>query len=255
MASSNKVAIVTGGGRGIGKGIALHFAKNGIDVVVLGRGYDKLEQTVGEIKALGGNGLAVRADVGLLDDVETAFDKVIERFGKIDILVNNAGIAQPTNPITELDLSYLDNIINTDFKGVYYCSRRAAREMKPHKSGSIINISSVHGLISLPCIVYGPIKAAVNMFTHILARELAGYMIRVNCIAPGYVQTQMAADQGDRNIELFLKNIPMHVPIMVEDIAELAYFLVSDKSRYITGAIIAADAGVTSDGGWHGYGR
>ena len=255
MAGPNRVAIVTGGGRGIGKGIALHFAKNGIDVAVLGRGYDKLEETVKEIKALGGNGLAIKADVGVLDDVEKAFDKVMETFGKVDILINNAGIAQPTNPITELDLSYLDNIVNTDFKGVYYCSRRAARRMKEQRSGSIINISSVHGLISLPCIVYGPIKAAVNMFTHVLSRELAGYMVRVNCIAPGYVQTQMASDQGDRNIELFLKNIPMHVPIMVDDIAELALFLGSDKARYITGAVIAHDAGVTSDGGWHGYGR
>lgn len=255
MPGSNQVAIVTGGGRGIGKGIALLLAKNKIDVAVFGRTYNKLEETVKEIEALGGKALAVKADVGVLGDVEKAFDKTLEKFGRVDILVNNAGIAQPTNPITELDLSYLDNIVNTDFKGVYYCSRRAAKEMIPQKSGNIINISSVHGLIPLPCNVYGPIKAAVNMFTKILARELAQYMIRVNCIAPGYVQTQMAADQGDRNIELFLKNIPMHVTMMVEDIAELVLFLVSEKARYITGAVIAADAGVTSDGGWHAYGR
>jgi 3-oxoacyl-[acyl-carrier protein] reductase len=255
MSNENRVAIITGGGRGIGKGMALLYAKNGVDVAVFGRTYERLEETVKEIEQLGGRGLAVKCDVGVLSDVETAFDKTLEKFGRIDILVNNAGLAQPTNPITELDLSYLDSIIDTDFKGVYYCSRRAAREMIPQKRGCIVNISSIQGLIPLPCIVYGPIKAAVIFFTRILARELAQYMITVNCIAPGYVQTQMSTDQGDRNIELFLKTIPMHVPIMVEDIAELTYFLTSPKARYITGAVIAADAGATSDGGWYAFGR
>jgi len=255
MSNKNGVAIVTGGGRGIGKGMALLYAKNGVDVAIFGRTYERLVETVGEIEKLGGRGLAVKCDVGVLNDVEKAFDKTLEKFGRVDILVNNAGLAQPTDPITELDLSYLDSIIDTDFKGVYYCSRRAAKEMIPQKSGRIVNISSIQGLIPLPCVVYGPIKAAVIMFTRILARELAKYMITVNCIAPGYVQTQMSTDQGDHTIELFLKNIPMHVPIMVDDIAELTFFLTSEKARYITGAVIAADAGATSDGGWHAYGR
>jgi len=254
MTDEKKVAVITGGGRGIGKAIALFFAQKGIDVAIAGRTLSRLKETVSEIEALGGSGLAVQTDVGVPDDVEKLFDKTLNTFGRLDILVNNAGIAQTTESILDLDLSYLDSIYNTDFKGVYLCSREAARTMVPQKSGSIINISSVHGLVSLPCLVYGPIKAAVNHFTKILARDLAEYMIRVNCIAPGYVHTDMSVELG-RDISLFLKNIPMHVPIPPEDIAELAYFLASDKSRYITGAVIAADAGGSSDGGWRAYGK
>ena len=255
MSEKGKVALITGGGRGIGKGIALLFAQKGIHVAVTGRTLERLEQTVAEIEALGGRGLAVAGDVGILENVENVFDRTIETFGRIDILVNNAGITHPASSILDLDLSWLDATFNTDFKGVYYGCRRAAKEMIPQKSGAIINISSVHGLVSLPCLVYGPIKAAVNHFTHILARELAEHMIRVNCIAPGYVQTDMSVEVGDRNIDLMLQKIPMHVPLMPEDIAELAYFLASDKSRYISGAVIPADAGATSDGGWHAYGK
>ncbi len=255
MMASNRVAIVTGAGRGIGKGIALLFAENGIDVVVAEKNPALLHESVTQITAQGVRGHAVQADVGVLEDVEKIFDFTLDTFGKVDILVNNAGIAQPTTGIVDLDLSFLDNIINTDFKGVYYCSRRAAKEMVRQKSGNIINISSVHGLLPLPCIVYGPMKAAVIMFTRILARELAGNNVRVNCIAPGYVDTSMAADQGDRDISLFLKYIPMHAALKPRHIAELAYFLASDKAEYITGAVIPADAGATSDGGWYAYGK
>jgi 3-oxoacyl-[acyl-carrier protein] reductase len=252
---TNRVAIITGAGRGIGRGIALLFAQNGIDVVVAEKNPDLIDDAVAKISACGVRCLGVQADVGVLTDAERIFDTAIAAFGRVDILVNNAGIAQPTTGIVDLDLTYLDNIINTDFKGVYYCSRRAAREMGLQKSGNIINISSVHGLIPLPCIVYGPMKAAVIMFTRILARELAGQNVRVNCIAPGYVNTNMAADQGDRDISLFLKYIPMHAAMVPDDIAELAMFLASDKARYITGAVIPADAGATSDGGWYAYGK
>ncbi|HOD29254.1 MAG TPA: glucose 1-dehydrogenase [Syntrophales bacterium] len=254
MASSNKVAIVTGGGRGIGKGITKVFLKHGIDVVIAGRNFEKLEQTAKEMKFPGVEVFPVKTDVAVQSDVEHLFDETIKKFGKVDILINNAGIAEPMAPITDIDMNLVEDIININFKGVFYCARRAAKEMKARKSGNIINIGSVEGLISLPGIVYGPMKAAVHQFTKVLARELAAIPIRVNCITPGLVLTEMMDELTDRDVEVFLKYIPMHKALLPEDVGNLAYFLVSDEARYITGSIVTADSGITADGGWYAFG-
>jgi NAD(P)-dependent dehydrogenase (short-subunit alcohol dehydrogenase family) len=254
MTKSNRVAIVTGGGRGIGKGITRVFTKHGIDVVIAGRNFEKLEQTAKELKVPGAEIFPVKCDVAVQSDVERLFDKTIEKFGKVDILVNNAGIAEPMSPITDIDMKLVDDIININFKGSFYCARRAVKEMKAQKSGNIINIGSVEGLISLPGIVYGPMKSAIHQFTKVLSREVAAIPIRVNCITPGLVLTEMMDELTDRDVDVFLKYIPMHKALVPDDVGNLAYFLVSEESRYITGSIMTADSGITADGGWYAFG-
>jgi len=254
MARSNKVAVITGGGRGIGKGIARIFTKRGIDVVIAGRTFEVLEKTAKELKKADIEIYPVKADVSVLSDVEKLFDFTMEKFGKVDILVNNAGIAEPIAPITDIDLKLVDDLINIHFKGTFYCSRRAVKEMKAQKSGNIINIGSVEGLESLPGIVYGPMKAAVHQFTKVLSRELAAIPIRVNCIVPGLVLTEMMDELTDRDVDVFLKYIPMHKALVPDDVGYLAYFLASDEARYITGSIITADSGITADAGWYAFG-
>jgi NAD(P)-dependent dehydrogenase (short-subunit alcohol dehydrogenase family) len=252
--AKNRVAIVTGGSKGIGKGITRIFTKHGIDVVIAGRDFEKLEQTAKELKVAGAEIYPVKCDVAVQDQVENLFDKTLAKFGKVDILINNAGIAEPMAPITDIDMKLVNDIVNINWMGVFYCARRAAKEMKAQKSGNIVNIGSVEGLISLPGIVYGPMKAAVHQFTKVLSRELAAIPIRVNCICPGLVLTEMMDGLTDRDVDVFLKYIPMHKALLPDDVGNLAYFLVSDEARYITGSIITADSGITADGGWYAFG-
>ena len=252
----NKVVVITGGGGGIGRSMSLLFARHGIDVAVAGRTLDKLQATVAEIKAQGGKGLAIQADVSIPADVDRIFDQTMETFGRVDILVNNAGATHPALSIIDLDLSYMDEVINTDFKGVYLCSRRAGREMIRQKGGCVINIASMTALVSLPFVLQGPMKSAVVKLTTILAREWARHKVRVNSIAPGYVMTpglKELIDKGERDPSLILERVPMHAFIEPEDVAQAALFLSSDEARYITGINLTVDAGWTSDGGWAAY--
>ncbi|MDD5398653.1 MAG: SDR family NAD(P)-dependent oxidoreductase [Dehalococcoidia bacterium] len=254
MAKSNRVAVITGGARGIGKGMARTFTKRGIDVVIADKDGDLLEKTVSELKTAEASIYGFKADISKVDEVDKLFDFTMKQFGQVDILINNAGVAEPLVPITEVDLKIMDEIINVDFKGVFYCSRRAVKEMKPRKSGNIINMGSIDGYVSLPGVVYGPMKAAVQRFTTVLARELASIPIRVNCIVPGLVLTELMEELSDRDVELMLKYVPMHKALVPEDVANLAYFLVSDEARYITGSVITADSGASADAGWHAFG-
>jgi len=258
MSRSNEVAIITGDARGIGKGIARVFAENGINVVMAGNDLKKLEKTVEELKVPNVEIFPVKADVAVPADVENLFNKTIEKFGKVDILVNNAGTAESAAkkmaaPITEFDLKVMDEAVNVNYKSVFYCSRRAVKEMKAKKRGVIINISSVDGLVSTPGTVYGPMKAAVIHFTKVLSRELATVPIRVNCICPGLVLTDSPDKLTDRDKDL-LSFIPMHKALEPEDIGNLAYFLASDETKWVTGSIVTVDEGITADGGWFAFG-
>jgi len=258
MSRSNEVAIITGDARGIGKGIARVFAENGINVVMAGNDLKKLEKTVEELKVPNVEIFPVKADVAVPADVENLFNKTIEKFGKVDILVNNAGTAESAAkkmaaPITEFDLKVMDEAVNVNYKSVFYCSRRAVKEMKAKKKGVIINISSVDGLVSTPGTVYGPMKAAVIHFTKVLSRELATVPIRVNCICPGLVLTDSPDKLTDRDKDL-LSFIPMHKALEPEDIGNLAYFLASDETKWVTGSIVTVDEGITADGGWFAFG-
>jgi len=249
---SNRVAVITGGGRGIGKGIARVFTKRGIDVVIAGRTFELLEKTADELKGPNAEIYPFKADITVITDVDKLFDFTMDKFGKVDILVNNAGIAEPMTPITELDLKLVDDVININFRGQFFCARRAVKEMKPRKSGNIINMGSVDGGISLPGTIYGPMKAALHHFTKVLSRELASIPIRVNCIAPGLVLTEMMDGLTDRDVDVLTSYIPIHKALLPDDIGYLAYFLASDEARYITGAIVSADGAISADGGWYG---
>jgi 3-oxoacyl-[acyl-carrier protein] reductase len=252
-----KVALVTGSGRGIGKGIALAFAAAGASVVVNGHSdAASLESVVEEISKTGSECMAIVADVGDPSEVDRLVEESLASFGKIDILVNNAGITHPAISFFDLDIHFIDTVFKTNFKGVYLCSRKVGDLMREQKHGCIINISSLAGVTPLPLAVYGPMKSAVNMLTRITARELAASGVRVNAIAPGYVLTplvQKLIDEGQRDPSLLLDRVPMHEFIKPEDIADTALFLASDKARYINGEILVVDAGWHSDGGWSAY--
>ncbi|MCD6571216.1 MAG: SDR family oxidoreductase [Deltaproteobacteria bacterium] len=251
-----KTAIITGAGSGIGRSIAMVFAKEGAAVALPDLNGEAAREISQEIEGLGQKSLAIEADVSDPGQVELLFDMTLDAFGKVDILVNNAGATHPVASILDLSLEYVDKIFAVDYKGVYLCSRRAGREMITQGNGCILNVSSIAGLTPLPLVMYGPMKSAVNMLTRILAREWAQYNIRVNAIAPGYVMTPLIKNMietGQRDPSLILDRTPMGNMIDPMDIAEAALFLVSSKARYITGAVLPVDGGWLTDGGWSAY--
>jgi NAD(P)-dependent dehydrogenase (short-subunit alcohol dehydrogenase family) len=253
-----KAAVVTGGGAGIGRAIALVFAEAGASVVIPDLSLEAAEETAGLVRAMGNPARALRADVSRPDEVDKIFDTALGTFGKVDILINNAGTTHPTVSILDLDLGFVDRIFSVDYKGVYLCCRRAVKEMSRQGDGCIVNISSIAGMTPMPLLMYGPMKAAVNMLTRILAREWAGHHIRVNAVAPGYVLTpliQTMIEKGQRDPSLILRQTPMKTMLEPRDIARAVLFLSSSAARFITGAILPVDAGWLSDGGWAAYPR
>ena len=233
-----KVAIITGGGSGIGESIAREFAKVGAKVVVASRKQENLDRVAGEIKAAGGEALAVVTDIRVPEQVENVIKQTVDTFGRLDIMVNNAGAGFPVK-IEELSPNGWDVIININLKGVFLCSSAAARVMIPQKSGKIINISSVAGINGSPSMShYGAAKAGVINFTKSCSVEWAQHNINVNCIAPGMIETEGVRSQqiltaeraGDGTAAPVLR-----LPGKVEDIANLAIFLASEEADHITG--------------------
>jgi|WetSurMetagenome_2_1015567.scaffolds.fasta_scaffold03154_2 dehydrogenase/reductase SDR family protein 4 len=247
---AGETALITGGRRGIGRGIALAFAEAGADVVVCDKVTDdgKLEAVANEIQSLGRRSLAVRADTTSRADIDNLVSRTIEKFGKIDILVNNAGIIIRTS-ILEAQEKDWDDIMNTDLKAYFMCAQAVGKQMAAKKKGVIINIASQWAYRSgAPMGIYSVAKAGVVMLTRVLARELAEFNIRVNTIAPGVVKTEFsmpggrpaaAQPQGGQA----LPAIPLGRMGEVEDIAPIAVFLASPASGYITGETLLADGG------------
>lgn len=257
MELKEKVAVVTGGGMGIGQAIALGLAQEGAHISILDINMEAANETAKKIEKLGSRTLACETDVTKAAAVDEAVDKILEEFGHIDILINNAGITHPSISILDLELDWLDKVTDVDLKGVYICSRRVGKLMAEQNSGAVVNIASVAGITSLPLPVYGPIKSAIIMLTQILARDWAEKGVRVNAIAPGYVLTPLLQgmfDKGLRNPDTLLGYIPMRKFIMPSDIADAAVFLCSEKARCITGVTLPVDAGFLSAGGWKAYG-
>ena len=249
LSLEGQVAIVTGGGTGIGRAIALAFAKAGADVVVASRRLSVLEKVSEEITALGKGSLAVQTDISRKTDVDNLVQRVMDEFGVIDILVNNAAVWFKRR-ILEFCEDDWDKIMDVNLKGYYLCSQAVGKRMVQQKRGNIINIASVSSFeVNEGEGPYCISKAGVAMLTRALAKELARYNIRVNAIAPGYVRTPMG--DLDWNDPVALKehlpkieaSIPMGWTAEPSDIGSVAVFFASDASRYITGDITLVDGG------------
>ena len=245
LSLEGKVAIVTGGSRGIGRVIALGFAEAGADVAVAARTLADLEKVVEEIEKLGRRGLAVPTNIAIKSDVDNMVAKTLGKFGTIDILVNNAAM-NIMRPIIELREDGWDKVMNVGLKGYYLCSQAAARVMIEKRSGNIINITSGAAEKAAPMLgAYSIAKAGVAMLTQVLAVDLARHNIRVNAIGPGMVKTGFSQPMwGNPDM---LKAIESTIPLgrlaEPEEIMAVALFLASDASSYITGQTIYVDGG------------
>ena len=242
-----KVAVVTGGSRGIGQAIALGIARAGADVVVTSRKLPDLEKVAEEIKGLGRKSLAVAAHVGRMEEIDNLVSKVKEEFGRIDILVNNAA----TNPAMDsaLDVSERawDSIMNLNLKGLFFLSQAVARVMKEQGGGRIVNIASVAGITPDILPVYSISKAGVIMVTKVMASEWAKYNIRVNTVAPGMTRTRFseALWSNPDILQGAMFRTPMGRIAEPEEMVGAVIYLASDASSYVTGQVIAVDGGTT----------
>ncbi|MEH7349838.1 MULTISPECIES: 3-oxoacyl-[acyl-carrier-protein] reductase [Bacillaceae] len=242
---NGKVALVTGGSRGIGRAIALTLAKNGANVVVNYSGNEAAAlKVVEEITALGVKAIAYKANVSNGEEVAALVKNTVDEFGSIDILVNNAGITRDGLLLRMKDADW-DDVIDTNLKGVFNCIKAAAKFMTRQRNGRIINISSVVGQIGNPGQMnYVAAKAGVLGLTKTAAKELASRNITVNAIAPGFIETDMTNELNEQIRTQMLSNIPLQSFGQPEDIANAVVFLAMDASRYITGQTINVDGGL-----------
>lgn len=247
-----KVAIVTGGGRGIGKGIAGGLARAGARVFITSRKINDLEETANEIKAAGGEAYPMSAHLGKGEGIESVVNAVMEKFGRIDILVNNAGASPAMASVLDSDERLWDTIINLNLKGLYFMSQACARVMKEQGGGKIVNIASVDGYKPEQNVsIYSISKAGVLMVTKAFAKELAGFNIQVNAICPGPIRSKMfdshwnhlPPEEAKKQIEAASKVTPMGRFGTPDDIAGAAIYLASDASGFTTGAEILIDGG------------
>lgn len=241
-----KTVLITGASRGIGRATALEFAKNGWQVAV---NYNKSETAAkvlcDEITRSGGFAKAYQADVSDNAEVLSMADAVIADFGSIDALVNNAGIALSQGLFTDFTDADAKRIFDTNVFGMMNCSRAVIPHLVNKKSGKIINVSSVWGITGGSCeVIYSASKAAVIGFTKALAKELAPSGICVNCIAPGFIDTDMNSHLTSADIEAFCEDIPLGRTGKAEETAKSVYFLASSDASYITGQVLTVDGGL-----------
>lgn len=241
----NKVALVTGASRGIGRAIALRLAKDGAAVIVNYNGSkEKAEAVVKEIEEAGGKAESYQCSVADFAGVEEMMKYVIKTYGRIDILVNNAGITRD-GLLMAMSEADFDAVIDTNLKGAFNCMRHVARQMIKQRGGRIINISSISGVMgNAGQMNYAASKAGVIGMTKTAARELAGRGITVNAIAPGFITTDMTDVLSDSVKEGLLAQIPMKAMGEPADIAGTAAFLASDDAKYITGQVINVNGGM-----------
>lgn len=241
----DKVAIVTGGTRGIGRAIALKLADHGANIVINYRNSDKEAE---ELKAIleekGVKVLTVKCDISNFEDSKNLMDKCKEVFGKIDILVNNAGITKDTL-IMRMKEEDFDNVIDVNLKGTFNCAKHASAIMLKQRFGKIINMTSIVGIAgNAGQVNYAASKAGVIGLTKSLAKELGSRGITVNAVAPGFINTDMTASLSEKVKEEASKNIPLKRLGDPEDVANLVGFLASDAANYITGQVINVDGGM-----------
>ncbi|MDL2276192.1 3-oxoacyl-[acyl-carrier-protein] reductase [Breznakia sp. OttesenSCG-928-G09] len=241
----NKVALITGASQGIGKEIAIMMAKEGYDIVINYIGDDTNAKEVSELcETYGVKTLCVMADVTDFDAVGKMFEETLSTFGKIDVLVNNSGITKDTLLLRMSEADF-DAVIDVNLKGTFNCIKHAAKPMMKQRSGSIISMASVIGLIgNVGQANYAASKAGIIGLTKSVARELAPRGIRANAIAPGFISTKMTDVLDEQVKEAILKQIPLNELGTMEDVANMVCFLASDKSRYVTGQVLQVDGGM-----------
>ena len=239
-----KVALITGAGRGIGKASALALAEDGASVVLSGRDPARLEAALAEVEALGTGALAVAGDISRLPDVERVVGETRERFGRIDLLVNNAGITRDALFVRMKDEEW-EEVLAVNLRGAFYMSRACAKVMMRQRSGRIINIASVAGVMGNPGQVnYSAAKAGLLGLTKAAARELAHWGILVNAVAPGLIETDMLASAPTEAREALLNQIPLKRVGTPREVAEVVRFLASEGAAYITGQVIHVNGGL-----------
>ena len=241
---ANQIAVVTGAGRGIGRAIALKFAHEGADVVVVSRTQENSDKVAAEISALGRKAWAFAVDVADAAAVSAAAEKILAETGKVNILVNNAGVTRDGLLMRMPDADW-DTVLDTNLKGAFLVTKAFSRAMIKARSGRIINISSVIGLIgNAGQCNYAASKAGLIGFTQSAAKELASRGITVNAIAPGFIQTDMTAELKEDMKAALLKQIPLGTLGEAEDIAGAALYLAGPAGRYVTGQVLTVDGGM-----------
>jgi 3-oxoacyl-[acyl-carrier protein] reductase len=246
MDLTGKVAIITGSGRGIGKAIAMKLAEVGATIVINDVGdAAPAEQTVAEIKSLGHQAMAVMADVSSSVDVARLVDTVTKTYGKVDIFVNNAGITRDQLAMRMTDDDW-DKVLAIDLKSVFLCTRAVLRPMLKQRSGKIISISSIVGIIGNASQAnYAAAKAGIIGFTKTIAKEMGSRGITANAVAPGFIDTPMTQALTEERRQMMLNGIPLGYLGTPRDVAEAVAFLASEEARYITGQVITVDGGIS----------
>ena len=249
---AGKVALITGAGTGIGRAIALAFAREGASVAVAGRRLEKVKETASEIEKQGGAALALQCDVSRAKDADRAAAQTAKEFGKLNVLVNNAGTlsVSTVDSISEEDW---DRVITVNLKGPFLTSRAALKEFRKNGGGTIVNIGSVLGLVAMKDrAAYCASKGGVTMLTKAMALDHAHENVRVNCICPSIIETELVkglfddSEQGKRLKQSRMGTIPLGRFGKPADVAELAVFLASEESSWLTGAAIPLDGGLTA---------
>lgn len=243
MRLEGKTAIVTGAGRGLGKGIALKLAREGAKVVVS----DVMEETAAaaaeEIKAAGGEAIAVVGNIASLDDVKALYAKTLETYGKVDVVVNNAGINRDAM-LHKMTIEQWDQVIAVNLTGTFYMTQEAAKLMREQESGSIINISSASWMGNIGQANYAASKAGVVGLTKTASRELARKNVTCNAICPGFIETDMTRGVPEKVWDIMVGKVPMGRAGKPEDVANMVAFLASDEANYITGEVINVGGGM-----------
>ncbi len=244
-----KVALITGGSRGIGRATALGFAEAGADIIVASRKLPDLENVAEEIRRSGRKALPVAAHLGRMEDINSLVAKVNSEFGRIDILVNNAGTAPAMSPAEDVDERLWDSIMNLNLKGLFFLSGAVARVMKQHGGGKIINVASMDGFKPESQIgVYAISKAGVIMATKVMALEWAQYNIRVNTLAPGNVHTRLGDSRFLAIPEYegeMIKRTPLRRLADPDEMVGAMIYLASDASSFVTGECLTVDGGIS----------